>query len=215
MRVNERPPLASLRLVVLISGRGTTLRNFIEKIASGQLDAQILLVISSSSSAGGLDISRQADIPTAIVERKDFESTEHFSRAIFDRCRRENPHLIAMAGFLKLLVIPGDFQNRVMNIHPALVPAFCGSGYYGRRVHQAVLDYGSKVTGCTVHFVDAQYDHGPIVLQKVVPVLDGDTPEVLAARVFEQECKAYPEALRLFAQGRLRIEGRRARITGP
>jgi len=205
-------PLSPLRLVVLISGGGTTLRNFIEKIASGQLDAEILLVISSSPSAGGLEIARQADIPTEIVQRKDFDTTEDFSRTVFDHCRRVEGHLVALAGFLKLLVIPDDFQGRTMNIHPALIPAFCGKGYYGLRVHQAVLDYGTKVTGCTVHFVDARYDRGPIILQKVVPVLAGDTPEILAARVFEQECEAYPEALRLFAEGSLRIEGRRVRI---
>ncbi len=205
-------PLSPLRLVALISGRGTTLRNFIEKIASGQLDAEIPLVLSSSATAGGLELARQAGISTAVVHRKDFDTTDDFSRAIFDHCRRVDPHLVALAGFLKLLAIPDDFQNRVMNIHPALVPAFCGKGYYGSRVHEAVLDCGTKVTGCTVHFVDARYDHGPIILQKVVPVLDGDTSQILAARVFEQECEAYPEALRLFAQGKLQIEGRRVRI---
>jgi phosphoribosylglycinamide formyltransferase-1 len=100
-----------------------------------------------------------------------------------------------------------------LNIHPALIPAFCGKGFYGTRVHQAVLDYGAKVSGCTVHFVDKQYDHGPIILQKVVPVEDADTPESLAARVFTAECEAYPEALRLIAAGRVRVQGRRVRIS--
>jgi folate-dependent phosphoribosylglycinamide formyltransferase PurN len=102
-----------------------------------------------------------------------------------------------------------------MNIHPSLIPAFCGRGFYGHHVHEAVLAYGVKITGCTVHFADNQYDHGPIILQRAVPVWDDDTPESLAARVFEQECEAYPEAIRLYAAGRLQLEGRRVRIAGP
>ena len=108
--------------------------------------------------------------------------------------------------------VPDDFADRVMNIHPALIPAFCGKGFYGHRVHQAALETGVKVCGCTVHFADNVYDHGPIILQRAVPVLDDDTPDTLAARVFEQECEAYPEAIRLFAEGRLRVEGRRVYV---
>ncbi len=117
-----------------------------------------------------------------------------------------------MGGFLKQLTIPSDFANRVVNIHPALVPAFCGRGFYGHRVHEAVLEYGAKLSGCTVHFADNQYDHGPVILQKAVPVLDDDTPESLAARVFQAECEAYPEAIQLIADNRVRVEGRRVRI---
>ena len=120
--------------------------------------------------------------------------------------------LVVLAGFLKLYLIPEAFKGRVMNIHPALVPAFCGSRYYGHRVHEAVLAYGAKVSGCTVHFADNIYDHGPVIIQRCVPVLDDDTPETLAARVFKEECIAYPEAIRLFGEGRLVIEGRRVRI---
>ena len=207
--MNRPSPLSPLRLAVLISGRGTTLRNFTEKIDAGKLDALVALVISSDRAAGGLDIAREAGISTTVVERGAFETREDFSRSVFDHCRTANPDLVALAGFLKLLTIPEDFKNRVMNIHPALMPAFCGQGYYGLRVHQAVLDYGAQVSGCTVHFVDDQYDHGPSILQKTVPVHDDDTPQSLAARVFEQECEAYPEALRRFGQHRLRIEGRR------
>jgi folate-dependent phosphoribosylglycinamide formyltransferase PurN len=117
-----------------------------------------------------------------------------------------------MGGFLKHVLIPADFEHRVMNIHPGLIPAFCGQGFYGHHVHQAVLDYGVKISGCTVHFADNQYDHGPIILQRTVPVLDEDTPDTLAARIFEQECEAYPEAVRLFAEGRLQVVGRRVRV---
>jgi folate-dependent phosphoribosylglycinamide formyltransferase PurN len=120
--------------------------------------------------------------------------------------------LVCLAGFLQLLPVPEDFAGRVMNIHPALIPAFCGQGFYGHHVHEAALAYGVKVSGCTVHFADNVFDHGPIILQRAVPVLDGDTAETLAARVFDQECEAYPEAIRLFAEGRLHIDGRSVRI---
>ena len=118
-----------------------------------------------------------------------------------------------MAGFMCLFRMPERFVGRAMNIHPALIPAFCGKGYYGHRVHKAALEYGVKVSGCTVHFADNEYDHGPIILQRVVAVLDDDTPDTLAARVFEQELEAYPEAIQLFAEGRLRIEGRKVRVS--
>jgi formyltetrahydrofolate-dependent phosphoribosylglycinamide formyltransferase len=200
------------RIAVLISGGGTTLRNFIEKIAAGELPVEIGLVISSSPTARGLQFAADAGIPSAVVERKAFGSQDEFSREIFDRCRRAPVDLVAMAGFLKRVTIPADFAGRVVNIHPALMPAFCGEGFYGHKVHEAVLDYGAKLSGCTVHFADNQYDHGPVILQRAVPVLDDDTAETLAARVFAAECEAYPEALRLLAAGRVTIEGRRVRI---
>jgi len=205
-------PVSPLRLAVLISGGGTTLRNLIEKIADGVLDAEIVVVVSSNPQAGGLRFAEAAGIPTRVVERRKSDSLAAFSDAIFSACRAANPHLIAMGGFLKLVAIPPDFENRVVNIHPALMPAFCGRGLYGRHVHQAVLEYGAKLSGCTVHFVDNQYDHGPIILQTAVAVRDDDTPDTLAARVFAAECQAYPEALRLFAAGRLAVEGRRVKV---
>jgi phosphoribosylglycinamide formyltransferase-1 len=137
-----------------------------------------------------------------------------FQERVWDAVRSHEPDLVCLAGWLHLVPIPDDFRHRVLNIHPALLPAFGGKGMYGRHVHEAVLAYGAKVSGCTVHFADNEYDHGPIVLQRVVPVLDDDTPETLAERVFEQECLAYPEAIRLFAAGRLRVEGRRVRVLG-
>ena len=203
-----------LKIAVLISGEGTTLHNLIEKIDSGQLPAQIVLVISTRADVGGLRYARNAAIDTLVVQRRDFSTTNAFSEAVFSACRASSAGLVALAGFLKHLLVPADFTNRVMNIHPALIPAFCGQGYYGRRVHQAVLDYGCKVTGCTVHFVDNQYDHGPVILQRSVPVCDGDAAETLAARVFEEECQAYPKALRLYAEGKLRVEGRHVVVDG-
>ncbi len=201
-------PRRPLRLVVLISGGGTTLRNLLEKIAAGELEAQIVRVISSNPNAGGLRFAETAGIPIDVIERRQLDSIEDFSAAVFDACRAVSPDLVVMGGYLKLLVIPADFENRVVNIHPALIPAFAGKGFYGHRVHEAVLECGAKLSGCTVHFVDNRYDHGPILLQRSVPVRDDDSPETLAARVFEAECAAYPEALRLIAEGRVEIEGR-------
>lgn len=202
--MSERMPIA-----VLISGGGTTLRNLLEKIDAGELPVEIRLVISSRPDARGLQHAAEAGIPTLVVEKTKGTSDEAFSEAIFGACRAAGVRYVVMGGFLKHVPIPPDFENRVVNIHPALIPAFCGQGMYGLRVHEAVLEYGAKVSGCTVHFVDNQYDHGPILLQRVVEVLPGDTPESLQSRVFAAECEAYPEALRLLALGRVRISGRR------
>jgi phosphoribosylglycinamide formyltransferase-1 len=203
---------ARLKLAVLISGGGTTFRNFLQKKAAGELDVDFALVISSNPQAGGLKFAAEAGIPTRVVQPRDFATAEEFRDAVFGGCREAGVDYVVMAGFLKHVLIPPDFENRVVNIHPALIPSFCGKGFYGLRVHQAVLDYGAKVSGCTIHFVDQVYDHGPIILQKVVPVQNGDTAEVLAARVFEAECEAYPEAIRLLAAGRVRVVGRRVEI---
>ncbi|MCI0638901.1 MAG: phosphoribosylglycinamide formyltransferase [Gemmataceae bacterium] len=201
-----------IRLAVLASAGGTTLQNLLDRIADRSLSAQIGLVVSNNADAYVLERARKAGIATAVVSRKQAGSVEQFSRQIFDLCREAKANLVCMAGFLQLIRVPDDFLGRVVNIHPALIPAFCGKGFYGHHVHEAVLAYGAKITGCTVHFADNEYDHGPIILQRAVPVLDDDTPDSLAARVFDQECEAYPEAIRLFAEGRLRIEGRRVRI---
>ena len=153
-----------------------------------------------------------AGLPCEVIARKQFDSVESFSAAIFDRCRRATVDLVTLAGFLSLIRVPPDFQCRVLNIHPALIPAFCGHGFHGHRVHEAVLARGVKVSGCTVHFADNEYDHGPIVVQRAVPVLEADTPDTLAARVFAAECEAYPEAIRLFAEGRVQITNGRLQI---
>ncbi len=204
-----------IRLAVLISGSGTTLQNFIDRIRDGRLNAQIAIVISSRRDCLGNDRARRAGLPLEIVDFRDYPDADSLSEQVFRHVRAAEAELVTLAGFLRLLRIPPDFEGRVMNIHPALIPAFCGKGYYGLRVHRAAIERGVKVSGCTVHFVDNEYDHGPIILQRCVPVMDDDTPETLAARVFEQECEAYPEAIELFAQGRLRIEGRRVRVLPP
>jgi formyltetrahydrofolate-dependent phosphoribosylglycinamide formyltransferase len=201
-----------IRLAVLVSGSGTTLQNFLDRIKDGRLRAQVVLVVSNRADAFGLKRAEKAAVPAVLVERKDHPSREAFSQRIFDLCRQAGADLVCLAGFLQLIQIPEDFTGRVLNIHPALIPAFCGKGFYGHHVHEAALAYGVKVSGCTVHFADNVYDHGPIILQRTVPVAEDDTPDTLAARVFAEECEAYPEAIRLFAEGRLRVEGRKVRI---
>lgn len=200
------------RLGVLLSGGGTTLQNLLDRCADGRLAAQVVGVVSSRPDAVGLERARRAGVPAHVVERKACGSREAFSARILDICRAAKVDLVCMGGFLQLLQIPEDFHLRVLNIHPALLPAFGGKGYHGLRVHEAVLGAGVKVSGCTVHFADNEYDHGPIILQRVVPVEDDDTPESLQARVFAAECEAYPEAIRLVAGGHLEVVGRRVRI---
>jgi len=201
-----------MRLAVLVSGGGTTLQNLLDRCADGRLPAEVVIVIASRADAFALERARKVGIEAVVVDRQASGSLEEFSRRIFEHCRRATANLVCLAGFLQLVQVPDDFLGRVMNIHPALIPAFCGKGYYGHRVHEAVLASGAKVSGCTVHFADNEYDHGPIIVQRTVPVLDDDTAETLAQRVFVEECEAYPEAIRLFAESRLRIEGKRVRI---
>lgn len=185
---------APLRLAVLLSGSGRTLENLLEWIAARQLQAEIVCVISNKPGVRGLTIADRAALPTFILPRGD-QSAAEWSESIFGVCRARRADLVVMAGFLQLVEIPGDFAGRVLNIHPALLPAFGGQGYHGMHVHRAVLARGCTVSGCTVHLVDNEYDHGRILLQKTVPVLADDTPESLAARVFAAECQALPEAI--------------------
>jgi phosphoribosylglycinamide formyltransferase-1 len=196
-----------IRLAVLISGGGTTLQNLIDRIGDGRLAARIVGVVSSRADVRGVERAQQAGLPVAVVDRRRPE-------AVWDAVRQFRPDLVCLAGWLHLLPIPADFRQRVLNIHPALLPAFGGKGMFGRHVHEAVLAYGARVSGCTVHFADDTYDTGPILVQRCVPVLDGDDPDTLAARVFAAECEAYPEAIRLMAEGRVRIDGRRVVIAG-
>lgn len=200
------------RLAVLVSAGGTTLQNLIDRMGTGQLAAEIGVVISSHRDVYSLERARRHGLPAHIVTRKEAGSSGEFSRRIFEICRADGVDLVVMAGFLQLLPIPRDFTHRVMNIHPSLIPAFCGKGFYGHHVHAAVLAAGVKVTGCTVHFADNEYDHGPIILQTPVAVLDDDTVETLNHRVYAAECETYPQAIRLFGEGRLVVEGRRVRI---
>ncbi len=207
IRPIKKPLDRPVRLAVLLSGGGTTLENLLEKMSSGELNAEIPLVIASRPGCGGIEKAQAAGLRCEVISRKDFEDTAAFSQRVFTCCREVQTDLVVLAGYLSLLEIPDDFLCRVMNIHPALIPAFCGKGYYGSKVHEAVIDRGAKVSGCTVHFSDNVYDNGPIILQRAVPVCDDDSPASLAARVFAEECTAYPEAIRLFAAGKLVIDG--------
>jgi len=204
--------MANLRLAVLLTGSGTTLENLFQKRDAGTLLADVAVVVSSRADAFGLERARKRGIPALVVERKKFVLPEEFSDAIFEAIEPHKPDLVCLAGFMSLLRVPVRYANRVINIHPALLPAFGGKGYYGNKVHASVLEHGCRITGCTVHFVDNEYDQGPIIAQKAVPVLAGDTVETLAERVQEAEREIYPEAIQLFAQGRLKVENRRVVI---
>jgi formyltetrahydrofolate-dependent phosphoribosylglycinamide formyltransferase len=201
-----------LKIAVLLSGSGRTLQNLIDERAGGRLDIEIRLVVASRPGLGGTERAAKAGLRHHVVDRKSCADLEEFSRRIFLLCDDARVDLVCLAGWLNLLIIPPSYAGKIMNIHPALLPNFGGKGMYGHKVHQAVIDYGCKVSGCTVHFVDDSYDNGPVILQRTCPVLDGDTADDLAHRVFEQEKIAFPEGIRLFHQGRLRIEGRRVRV---
>jgi phosphoribosylglycinamide formyltransferase 1 len=201
-----------LRVAVLLSGSGTTLQNFIDLAAAGRLPVQIVLALSSRPDAFGLERAQKAGIPAMVLRPKDFASLDEFTKAVFTRVEERGAELVCLAGFMVRLGIPKKWQNRVMNVHPALLPAFGGQGMYGHFVHESVLATGSKITGATVHFVDCEYDHGPVILQKAVEVRDDDDRETLAERVQAAERAIYPEAVRLFAAGRLVVAGRRVRI---
>jgi phosphoribosylglycinamide formyltransferase 1 len=201
-----------LQVAVLLSGTGRSLENLLQHRAQGRLDVDIPVVISSRANVRGVQIAREAGIETHVIRRRDAPSPVELSGLVAEVLRPHGIGLLALAGYLMQLEILPEWRDRIMNIHPSLLPLFGGHGMYGERVHQAVLDAGIKVSGCTVHLVNAEYDAGPIVAQRCVPVLEDDTAQSLGARVFEAECEAYPEAIRLFAAGRIRVENNRARI---
>ena len=191
------------------------MKNLIDRVREEQLSAEVAVVISSVANVVGLQHAEKESIPVEIVERCHYESLTEFSEANFDVCRAACADYAVLAGYLRRLEIPGDFEHRVLNIHPSLIPSFCGKGYYGNIVHSKALEYGVKVSGCTVHFVDQEYDTGPIILQKAVDVYEGDTANTLNDRVFAAECQAYPEAIELLAQGRVSVKGRIVKIAPP
>lgn len=203
-----------LRLAICASGRGTNFEAILEAIRSGRLDAHVEMVISNNLNAGVMEIARRSGIPTLHVDEQRYSCVEEFSHRWLIELSQRSVNFIALAGYLKK-VPPGvvhAFRNRILNIHPALLPSFGGPGMYGRYVHEAVLARGCRVSGATVHIVDEEFDNGPIVMQRCVEVLDDDTPETLAARVLKIEHKIYPEALQFFAENRVVVEGRRVKI---
>jgi len=198
-----------LKIGVLVSGGGTNLQAIIDKIESGYIqNANIVTVVSSKADVYALERAKNYNIPSKVINKKEFEDRELFDEALMDHFKDLEVDLIILAGFM--LVLGKRFiqvyHNRIINIHPALIPAFCGMGFYGLKVHEAVIKHGVKVTGATVHFVDEGTDTGPILLQKVVYINEGDTPEILQKRVMEEaEWVIYPEAVKLIAEGKIKI----------
>jgi formyltetrahydrofolate-dependent phosphoribosylglycinamide formyltransferase len=191
------------RLAVLISGSGTSLQNFIDKIEAGSLDAEIVVVVASRRNIAGIERAEKAGLHVEIVERRKFADADSFSEAVTAALEPQDPDLVLLAGFLQKYLFPEKYRGRVLNIHPGLLPEYGGQGMYGHHVHEAVIAAGERESGCTVIIADHEYDHGPTVVERRIPVLPGDTPDTLAARVFEAECEAYPEAVRMFAEGKL------------
>ena len=205
----------TLNIAVLASGRGSNLKAILDAVRSGTIRrARVSLVISNNPDAGALQIARVNGIASLHLSRQQFESDEAFNTALLSALTRHGVNFIALAGYLKKIhsSIIQAYRNRIINVHPALLPAFGGPGMYGKFVHEAVIKSGAAISGATVHVVDEQYDHGAIILQKSVPVAPDDTPETLAARVSAIEHEIYPEAIRLFAEGKVKIEEQHVEI---
>lgn len=211
--LNAKRSTKPIRLGVLISGGGTTLMNILEYIDQGRLSATVAVVISSRSTVKGVERAKNAGLEVKIIRKKDYPDIDEFSKRIEGELVAANVDLVIQGGWLCLWNIPARYENRVMNIHPALLPSFGGQGMWGHHVHEAVLKAGCKVSGCTVHFCTNEYDKGPIIVQRTCEARDDDTPDTLAARVFEQECIAYPQAIKLFAEGKLLIQNKVVKIT--
>jgi len=208
-----------LRIGILLSGkgRGSNMLALLRACASGEIPAAPALVVSTTPDAPALARAQAEGVATRVLSAEAYPAPGALDRAIADAMEGAGVGLICLAGYMRLLgpEVLRRFPNRVMNVHPALLPAFGGRGFYGRRVHEAVLESGTRFTGVTIQFVDGEYDHGPIIAQEVVPVEEGDTVETLAARVLAAEHRLYPRAVRLFAEGRLHVEGRQVRVRPP
>ncbi len=203
-----------LAIAALVSGmgRGTNVQALLDACARGDVDARMAVVVATRSDSPALERARRMQVATSVVSPRKYAGDEEaYGRALYGILARHDVGLLCLAGYMRRLPSPvvAAYAGRILNVHPALLPLFGGQGMYGEHVHQAVLDSGMKVSGCTVHFVDEQYDTGPIILQTAVPVAQDDTPQSLAARILPCEHQAYVEAVRLFAQSRLRVEGRR------
>ena len=206
-----------LKLGVLVSGGGTNLQAILDAVDHQVIkNAEVGLVISNNAGAYALERAKNHDIPAVCISPKNFKNREEFHRALLDELQKNKVDLVVLAGFLVAVppMIVEAYPNRIINIHPSLIPSFCGTGFYGLRVHEGVLDRGVKVTGATVHFVDAGTDTGPIILQKAVEVAEGDTPEILQRRVMEEaEWKILPEAIDLIANDRVQVVDGKVRIS--
>jgi phosphoribosylglycinamide formyltransferase-1 len=200
-----------IRIAVLLSGSGTSLENIFEHIDAG-LSAEVVCVLSSKKNAFGLQRAEKRGVPAIAIPRREYEDVGAFNDALHEALDPFDPELVCLLGFLSPFELRSRYAGRVLNVHPALIPAFSGKGFYGHHVHEAVLEAGVKLTGATVHFASDDYDEGPILLQGTVPVEDDDTVDSLAARVQALERELLPEAIRLIAAGRVRIEATRTRI---
>lgn len=203
-----------MNIAVFASGRGSNLMAILDAIKKGILKAKVSVVISNNSNAGALEIARANGIDALHISRRQFSTDEEYVKKILDELRSRNVQLIVLAGYMKKIPpeVIKEYPNRILNIHPALLPAFGGQGMYGLNVHKAVIESGVKITGVTVHIVDEEYDHGPIVMQRAVEVRDDDTPETLAQRVLEVEHEVYPQAIKLFVEGKIKVLGRKVII---
>lgn len=205
-----------LRVGVLVSGGGTNLQAILDKLASGYIkEAEIVVVVSSKPGVYALERARLHGIPTECIARKQFETIEEYDTALIECFDRYKVGLVVMAGFLSILGerFVEKYEGRIINIHPSLIPSFCGKGYYGIIPHRKALEFGVKVTGATVHFVELEADGGPIIFQKAVYIKDDDTPETLQKRVMEEaEWELLPKAVKLFAEGRLQVDGRKVTV---
>lgn len=204
-----------LNLAILISGGGTTLLNLHERIQQGKLQARMVCVVSSSARAAGVSRAQALGYAVQVVKPKRSEDPQSYSQRIHQVLASHDVDLIVLGGFLRLFYPPRSHVKACINIHPALIPAFCGKGYYGMRVHQAVWDKGCRVSGCTVHFVNEEYDAGAIIIQRAVNLSSTDDPEAIRAKVFAAECEALPEAINLFAEGRILWKEGRILIADP
>ncbi|MDP4181792.1 MAG: phosphoribosylglycinamide formyltransferase [Bacillota bacterium] len=205
-----------LKVGVLVSGGGTNLQAIMDKIESGYLDkCSIVTVVSSKPDVYALKRAEKYDIPAAVISKKSYNSIDEFDAAMIDYLESHGVELVVLAGYLSILGVRfnNHYRNRIINVHPALIPSFCGMGYYGLIPHQKAIEYGVKVTGATVHFVELEADAGPIILQKAVYIKDDDTPEILQKRVMEEaEWEILPKAIKLYSEGKLLVDGRKVKI---
>ena len=206
--------MPQVKIGVLISGSGTNLQSLIDNIETGNIKGKIAVVISNRKDAYGLNRARQKNIDALYIRQKDYESFENFNDAIIDELKKHNVELVVLAGYLKILTSKfiEEYRNRIINIHPSLIPAFCGKGYYGIKVHEEVIKYGVKLSGATVHFVDEEADTGPIIIQEAVEVSYEDTAETLQQKVLQIEHKILPLAVKYYCEGKIQISGRKVKI---
>lgn len=207
--------MPQLKIGILISGSGTNLQSIIDNVEKGKIDGKVTVVISNKADAYGLERARRHNIKAVYVDQKEYEDSESYNEAVLKELKNCGVELVVLAGYLKILSrhFIETYKNRIINIHPSLIPSFCGKGYYGLKVHEAAVNYGVKVSGATVHFVDEEADSGPIIIQETVKVDYTDTPETLQKKVLKIEHKILPQAVKLFCEGKLDVVGRKVEIS--